>query len=508
VVGEGAAGLLQAAAQFLSGGGHAVSPALLAAISDSRSPSTWNRYLSPLRAWSGFAAAHGSPWLPADPRVFADFLVAQGARDAGYSQTKARCCAIDALSTLAGVTSPTRHPLVAAVRTGARRSKRFRRGAARPIFAQEIPLLASPPPRGSGPARGGLGRGGRGGLSARSQRARCAAAGHMAVLHDGAFRYDDTLEGQLGDVLFFPEVVDVSIFGSKTDRNLTGQPAALPRDGAGAAALVRNARHGLERLLGADPDLLRSAGARLHELLGAQAHAGPEAMAGWPAPIPALATRLYAAGVPVHVLPIFGRWLFDELTPTSCLAAAVDTPQFTRLARATLAGEGVVTSRVGAHSFRRGRAVGMLHARADRSMVSLVLRHRDPRSADSYVLDSARVTVAASALRSASGGRLGAAGVPVRPMARAGPGPARAAPRGGGAQRTPGPVQLGLLHPAYRGLHDERVGDVLRCRGPVPAADHPPRRLPGPGAGWGEHAYPAAPAGGGPPWVHAHAGSA
>jgi hypothetical protein len=164
VVGEGAAGLLQAAAQFLSGAGHAVSPALLAAISDSRSPSTWNRYLSPLRAWSGFAEANGSPWLPADPRVFADFLAAQGARDAGYSQTKARCCAIDALSTLAGVPSPTRHPLVAAVRAGARRSKRFRRGAARPIFAQEIPRLASPPRRGSGPARGGRGRGGRGGL--------------------------------------------------------------------------------------------------------------------------------------------------------------------------------------------------------------------------------------------------------------------------------------------------------------------------------------------------------
>ena len=112
----------------------------------------------PLRAWSGFAEANGSPWLPADPRVFADFLVAQGARDAGYSQTKARCCAIDALSTLAGVPSPTRHPLVAAVRTGARRSKRFRRGAARPIFAQEIPLLASPPP--AAPARPGEGAAG------------------------------------------------------------------------------------------------------------------------------------------------------------------------------------------------------------------------------------------------------------------------------------------------------------------------------------------------------------
>ena len=128
----------------------------------------------------------------------------------------------------------------------------------------------------------------------------------MGLNGDTGVFSDDTLEGQLGYVLFFPEVVDVSVFGSKTDRNLTGQPAALPRDGAGAAALVSNARHGLERLLGADPALLRSAGARLRALLGAQAHAGPEAMAGWPAPIPTLAARLYAEGVPVHVLPISG----------------------------------------------------------------------------------------------------------------------------------------------------------------------------------------------------------
>ena len=231
-----------------------MSPALVAAISDSRSPSTWNQYLGPLRAWVSFAGSHGSAWLPADPLVFADFLATQGAGDVGYSQTKARCCAIDAPSTLAGVPSPARHPLVAAVRAGALRTKRHRRGAARPVFAQEIPLLASPLHRGAPPTRGGH-AGGRtgGGRSARSQRARCAAAGHMAVLHDGAFRYDDTLEGQLGDVLFFPDVVDVSIFGSKTDPTLAGQPGALPREGPGASALLLNARHGLERLLAGTP---------------------------------------------------------------------------------------------------------------------------------------------------------------------------------------------------------------------------------------------------------------
>jgi hypothetical protein len=71
----------------------------------------------------------------------------------------------------------------------------------------------------------------------------------MAALHDGALRYDDMREGQLGDILFFPELVDISVFGSKTDRELAGQTATLPRGGPGAAGLIRNARVGLERLL-------------------------------------------------------------------------------------------------------------------------------------------------------------------------------------------------------------------------------------------------------------------
>ena len=46
----------------------------------------------------------------------------------------------------------------------------------------------------------------------------------MAFLPDGALRYNDTLrlEGQVGDILFFDDRVDISIFGSKTDRRLAG----------------------------------------------------------------------------------------------------------------------------------------------------------------------------------------------------------------------------------------------------------------------------------------------
>ncbi len=85
---------------------------------------------------------------------------------------------------------------------------------------------------------------------------------------------------------------------------------------------------------------MRAAGDLLYALFGLQARAGRagrEAMAAWPAPIQDLADRLYAAGVPVHVLLIFCCWLFEKLTSSSCLAAAVTIPQFIRLARASLA---------------------------------------------------------------------------------------------------------------------------------------------------------------------------
>jgi len=108
--------MLSAAAGLLAGTGGQVPPALVRAISDSRAPQTWNRYLGPLRAWSAFAEGRGSSWLPADPCVFAEFLVEHGAANAGYSQTKARICAISALSDVAGVQSPAAHPLVRAAR--------------------------------------------------------------------------------------------------------------------------------------------------------------------------------------------------------------------------------------------------------------------------------------------------------------------------------------------------------------------------------------------------------
>jgi hypothetical protein len=79
-------------------------------------------------------------------------------------------------------------------------------------------------------------------------------------------------------MLLFPETCgDVSIFGSKTHPTLAGQPAAFQREGPGASALLRNARHGLERLL--DPALVRVWVDRLYALSRPQARAGRDAMA-------------------------------------------------------------------------------------------------------------------------------------------------------------------------------------------------------------------------------------
>ncbi len=91
-----------------------------------------------------------------------------------------------------------------------------------------------------------------------------------------------------------------------------------------------------------------------------------------------LAARLHAAGIMAHALPVFGRWLFEELDPTSDLTASPSTGEFGRLSRAVLASAGVDILRVAAHSFRRGRAVGLFHARVGREVVSESLRHRSP----------------------------------------------------------------------------------------------------------------------------------
>jgi hypothetical protein len=48
------------------------------------------------------------------------------------------------------------------------------------------------------------------------------------MLEAAALRFDDIIEGQIGDAVIHPDHVDLSVFGSKTDSTLAGQAAVLP----------------------------------------------------------------------------------------------------------------------------------------------------------------------------------------------------------------------------------------------------------------------------------------
>ena len=209
-------------------GSEALPPALAEALVDTKSGPTWDRYVAVIRPWFTYAAAASSPALPADPATFAAWLAAAGAQDRGYAQTKTRCVAISALCALVGAPSPEAHHLVRAYRTAARRNKRFRRGSVTPLFRSELPLPPTEPPQGAPK----LAR--RAGLSPDERLCqRAATARHMALMHDAALRFDDTREGQLGNILHSPDVVEINIFGSKTDPFLRGQVASCRRVASG-----------------------------------------------------------------------------------------------------------------------------------------------------------------------------------------------------------------------------------------------------------------------------------
>lgn len=425
----------------------ALPEALLASFLHGKSGGTWDRYTAVIRPWFTHAAQAGLTPLPAPPLPFACWLAAageQGRGKRGYSQTKARCVAMDSLSALVGAVSPTGHPAVVAYRAMARRTKQYRRPRSRPLLRHEIPVVAPPPradppsPPRAAPGAGPPGRGLWGALSPRtSRRAATATAGMLAVMHDAGLRYDDGREGQLGDVLFFPDAVDIGIFGSKTDPLLAGQTAQMPcaadsplDRASGARAMVEVVRRGLERLTALPPSVLDPIAARLGRRFSADG--GTEsAMATWPDHIRALAAPLYARGLPVHCLPYYGSWLWAPLDGDTDLAATLSTSEFIRMMRRTLTEAGVPTAGMAAHSARRGAAATLAHGGLPLPTLSRVLRHTDSRSTEPYVLRSVLVTETAAAMRDAARRSAGAPGPPPAP-------PALAPPRGrggGGAAR-------------------------------------------------------------------------
>jgi hypothetical protein len=139
-------------------------------------------------------------------------------------------------------------------------------------------------------------------------------------------RYDCLQEAQLGDAIVLHELVDLTIFGSKTDMALAGQAATLPmsdRANAGAPALLEGTRLGLSRLLALPEGTLDVVIARFRASCSEHAvGCGAAEFENWPADIQALAA-LYARGLPVHCLPIYGTWLFARLDTGSDLSEAV-----------------------------------------------------------------------------------------------------------------------------------------------------------------------------------------
>lgn len=421
----------------------AMPDSLLESLIHGKSAGTWHRYVQALKPWFAHATEAGFPALPAPPIQFACWLATMGETGLGkrgYSQTKARCVAMDGFSELTGVPSPTSHRAVKGYRTMALRTKRYRRGRSRPLLGHEIPSVAAfppdtPPSPTPAPAPGrGAARIGATILSPRTaRRAYTATAGMLAVMHDAGLRYDDGREGQLGDMLFFPDAVDIGIFGSKTDPLLAGQTAQMP-DGAdapfdrpsGARAIVEVIRGGLERLAALPAPVFDPIAARLVQTFPEDA--GSElAMATWPDSVRELAAPLYARGLPVHCLPYYGSWLWAPLTADTNLSATLTTGEFIRMMRRTLADAGVPSAGMAAHSARRGSAAALAHGGLPMPTLSRVLRHTDGRSTEPYVFQSVHVTATAAAMRDAARRSVAAPadGVPAPPAP-----PARGGGRG------------------------------------------------------------------------------
>ena len=431
--------------------------------------------------------------MPADPCAFADFLATAG-------DAKHRAVAIDAMSKLAGVPSPTVSEEVSSLREGLRRAGRVRRGRARPIFPHELPEVGSPgtPPRHRRPGTPYIP-----GLTDSGQkRARDGVARHMQVLSGAGLRFDDPQEGQIGDVVLGPEGTHLLLFGSKTDRLLEGQAAATAASAAvncATRALLAAIRLGLDRLR-ALPTVTRLALGQRFRAACTEREIGrgePE-LANWPPDIRELASPLYAEGYPVHCLPLFGTWQYETLFATSDLRQEMGRRKFVAIAKSVLREAGVDATGVGAHSFRRGCATALFEGRAGPAVVSAALRHRNPRSTLAYVLESSRLHDLAGAMSAAIVGRGEGADARAAGALRAAEADlaARATGRGPASRNGPGvprPPSVGA--PGVPGM-GPGPGHPLRLAGPLPgrAGDGGralPVRPPSAGAHGGAGAAPA-----------------
>ena len=144
---------------------------------------------------------------------------------------------------------------------------------------------------------------------------------------DAGLRFDYLRESQLGDVIIHPDLTDLSVFGSKMDPTLQGQPAVLPasdRTNSGTRALVEGTTEGLQRLLDLPLETLRRMIDRFQaSLTPREIGTGEPEFGNRPESVRQLAGPLYALGLPVHCLPVCGAWQYARLGPSPDLGAAV-----------------------------------------------------------------------------------------------------------------------------------------------------------------------------------------
>ena len=179
------------------------------------------------------------------------------------------------------------------------------------------------------------------------------------------------------DVIIHPDLTDLSVFGSKMDPTLQGQPAVLPasdRTNSGTRALVEGTTEGLQRLLDLPLETLRPMIDRFRaSLTPREIGAGKPKFGnrvGPPAGGPPL--RAGAAGaLPARIRRVAVCTAGAELEPGSnCLLSPVHPP--------LPATTGVEMAGFGSHIFRRGRAVELFHGGADAQAVSYVHRVHAP----------------------------------------------------------------------------------------------------------------------------------
>ena len=166
-----------------------------------------------------------------------------------------------------------------------------------------------------------------------------------------------------------PCMIDLSIFGSKADTLLAAQAAVLTAaagaDGGGIHAVLEGTQLGLERLSALPPDTFRALALRLRAACSPQEIGrGTDELAAWPEDLRALAAPPYEFGMPVHCLPIYAKWQHEPLHAFSDLREQVPCSVFFGLSTRALASSGVTTDGLGSHSFRRSRAMELLHGGA------------------------------------------------------------------------------------------------------------------------------------------------